>query len=120
MVVERCTDSCRASRKTGFAYMGCNMPWEADSPARLVVRRPGVVQVPLVVAVAVAVVAAVAVAVAVAAAEVVVAAGAQANLSHRRAAHCVHQTRQSAVGHMSHKSSKSRATDSPRVLCRAE
>jgi hypothetical protein len=65
MVVERCTDSCTASRRTGFAYMGCNMPWEADSPARLAVRRPGVVQVPPVVAVAAAVVAAVAVAAAV-------------------------------------------------------
>jgi hypothetical protein len=90
------------------------MPWEADSPARLAVRHPGVVQVPLVVAVAAAVVAAAAAAV------VAVAAGAQADLSHPRAAHCVHQTRQSAVGYMSHKSSKSRATDSPHALCRAE
>jgi hypothetical protein len=114
MVAERCTDSCTASHKTGFAYMGCNT-WEVDSPARLAVRRPGVVQVPLVVAVA-----AVAVAVAAAVVAVAVAAGAQANLSHRRAAHCVHQTRQSAVGHMSHKSSKTRATDSPHALCRAE
>jgi hypothetical protein len=96
--------------------MGCNMPWEADNPARLAVRRPGVVQVPLVV---VAVAAAV-VAVVVAAAVVAVAAGAQANLLHRRAAHCVHQIRQSAVGYMSHKGSKSRATDSPHALCRAE
>ncbi len=105
------------SRRTGFAYMGCNMPWEADSPALLAVRRPGVVQVPLVVAVAAAVVAAAAAAVVVVA---VVAAAAQANLSHRRAAHCVHQTRQPAVGYMSHKSSESRATDSPHVLCKAE
>ena len=115
MVVGRCTDSCTASRRTGFAYMGCNMPWEADSPARLAVHHPGVAQVPLVVAVAAAVAAAAA-AVAVAAAV----AGAQANLSHRRAVHCVHQTRQSAVGYMSHKGSKSRATDSPHALCRAE
>ena len=121
MVVERCTDSCTGSRRTGFAYMGCNMPWEADSPARLAVRRPGVVQVPPVVAVAAAVVVAVAAAAAVVAVAVAVAAavaaGAQANLSHRRATHCVHQTRQSAVGYMSHKSSRSRATDSPRALC---
>jgi hypothetical protein len=113
-----------ASRRTGFAYMGCNMPWEADSPARLAVRRPGVVQVPPVVAVAAAVVVVVVVVVVVAAAAVVVVvaviAGAQANLSHRRAAHCVRQTRQSAVGYMSHKSSRSRATDPPHALCRAE
>ena len=94
------------------------MPWEADSPARLAVRRPGVVQVPLVVAVAAAVVAVVVVVAA--AAVVVVVAGAQANLLHRRAAHCVHQIRQSAVGYMSHKGSKSRATDSPHALCRVE
>jgi hypothetical protein len=71
--------------------MGCNMPWEADSPARFAVRRPGVVQVPPVVAVAAAVVAAAAaVAAAVVVVAVAVAAGAQVNLSHRRAAHCVH------------------------------
>jgi len=94
--------------------MGCNMPWGADSPARLAVRRQEGVQVPLVVAVVVAVVAAAAAAV------VVAAAGAQANLSHLRAVHYVHQTRQSAVGYMSHKSSKGGATDSPHALCRAE
>ena len=107
-----------ASHRTGFAYMGCNMPWGADSPARLAERRPAVVRVPLVVAVAAAVV--VAVAAAAAAVVVAAAAGAQANLSPRREAHCAHQTRQSAVGYMSHKSSESRATDSPRALCRAE
>jgi hypothetical protein len=32
----------------------------------------------------------------------------------------VHQTRQSAVGYMSHEGSKSSATDSPHALCRAE
>ena len=120
MAVERCTDSCTASRRTDFAYMDCNMPWEADSPAHLAVRRPEVVQVPLVVAVVAAVAVAVAAVVAAAAAVVVVAAGAQANLSRRRAAHCVQRTRQSAVGYMSHKSSKTRATDSPHALCRAE
>jgi hypothetical protein len=83
------------------------------------VRRREVVQVPLVVAVAAAVVAAAAAAAA-AAVVVAVAAGAQANLSHRRATHYVRQTRQSAVGYMSHKSSKTRATDSPHALCRAE
>jgi len=83
--------------------MGCNTPWEADSPARLAVRRPGVVQVPLVVVAVAAAVVVVVAAVVVA----VAAAGAQVNLSHRRAAHCVHQTRQSAVGYMSHKSSRS-------------
>src|SRR5260221_8928361 len=111
MVVERCTDSCTASRRTGFAYMGCNMPWVADSPARLAVRRPAEVQVPpvvVVVAAAVAVVVAVVVVVVAAAAAAVVvavaAAGARANLSHRHAARRVHQIRQSAVGYMSHKS----------------
>ena len=90
MVVERCTDSCTASRRTDFAYMGCNMPWEADSPARLAVRRPVVVQVPPVVVVVEAAVVAAAAAVAVAVAAVAAAAGAQVNFSHRRAAHCVH------------------------------
>ena len=115
MVVERCTHSCTASRRIDFADMVDNIPWEADSPARLAAHRPGEVQARLAAAVA-AVVAAAAAAVAVAAA----AAEAQANLSHHRAAHCVHQTRQSAVGYMSHKSSRSRATDSPHAPCRAE
>ena len=119
MVVEHCTDSCTVSRRTGFAYTGCSMPWEADNPARLAVRRPEVVPVPLVVAVVAAVAAVAAAAVVVVAAAAVVAV-AQANLSHRRVAHCAHQTRQSAVGYMSHKSSESRATDSPRALCRVE
>src|SRR6266403_2843667 len=108
MVVEHCTGSCTASRRTGFVYMGCNMPWEADSPARLAERRQGEVQVPPAV-----VVAAVAAAAAVVAAAAAAVAGAQANFLHRHVAHCVLQTRQSAVGYMSHKSSKSRATDSP-------
>ena len=108
-----------ASRRTGFADMVGNIPWEADSPARLAARRLAAVQVLLaVVVVGAAVVAAAAAAVVVAAAAV--AAGAQANLSLHRAAHCVHQTRQSAVGYMSHKSSRSRATDSPHAPCRAE
>jgi hypothetical protein len=113
MVVERCTHSCKASRRTDFADMVDSIPWEADSPARLAARHPGEVQARLAAA-AVAAVVVVVVAVAAAVAE------AQANLSHHRAAHCVHQTRQSAVGYMSHKSSRSRATDSPHAPCRAE
>ena len=108
------------SRRTGSADMVGNIPWEADSLDRLAVHRPEEEQVPLAVVVAAAVVAAaaaVAVAVVVAAAA---AAGARANLSPHRAVHCVHQTRQSAVGYMSHKSSRSRATDSPHAPCRAE
>jgi hypothetical protein len=115
MVEERCTHSCTASRRTDFADMVGNIPWEADSPARLAARRPGEVQARLAAVVAAAAAAAVAVVVVAAAV-----AEAQANLSHHRAAHCVHQTRQSAVGYMSHKSSRSRATDSPHALCRAE
>jgi hypothetical protein len=99
----------------------------ADSPARLAVRRPAEVQVPPVVVVAAAVVVVVVVVVVVAAAAAAAAAvvaaaaaGAQANLSHRHAARCVHQIRQSAVGYMSHKSSRSRATDPPHGPCRAE
>ena len=99
-----------------------NIPWEADSPARLAARHLAAVQVLLAVVVGAAVVAAAAAAVdvAVAVAAAAAAAGAQANLSLHRAAHCVHQTRQSAVGYMSHKSSRSRATDSPHAPCRAE
>jgi hypothetical protein len=76
-----------------------------DSPARLAARHPAEVQAHL------AVVAAVVVAAAVAVVAVAVAAEAQASLCHRHAVRCVLQTRQSAVGHMSHKSSRTRATD---------
>ena len=117
MVVVRCTHSCTVSRRTGSADMVGNIPWEADSLDRLAVHRPEEEQVPLAVVVAAAVVAAAAAAAV--AVVVAAAAGAQANLSPHRAVHCAHQTRQSAVGYMSHKSSRGRATDSPHEPCRA-
>jgi len=103
MVAGRCTGNCRANHSTDFEDTAGNTACGADSPGHLAARRLGEVQALLVAVVAV-VVAAVAAAV-----------GAQVNLWRHRAAHCVHQTLPSAVGCMSHKSSGSRATDSPRA-----
>ena len=99
MVVGRYTGNCRANHSTDFGDTAGNTAWGADSPGHLAGRCLGEVQALLVVAVAAAAVAA-------------AAAGAQVDPWRHRAAHCAHQTRPSAVGHMSHKSSGSRATDS--------
>jgi hypothetical protein len=82
-----------------------NSPWEAGSLVRLAEHCPEEGRArPVVVA-----------AVAAAVAVVVAAAGAQTTLSRHRATHYVYQNRRSAVGHMSHRSSKSRATDPPQA-----
>ena len=109
MVVGRYTGNCRASHSTDFGDTAGNTAWGADSPGHLAGRCLGEVQALLVVAVAAAAAAVVAVVVVAAAAAV---AGAQVDSWCHRAAHCAHQTRPSAVGHMSHKSSGSIATDS--------
>ena len=110
MVVGRYTGNCRANHSTDFGDTAGNTAWGADSPGHLAGRCLGEVQALLVVAVAAAAVAAAAAAAVVVV--VVAAAGAQVDPWRHRAAHCAHQTRPSAVGHMSHKSSGSRATDS--------
>ena len=96
-------------RSTGSVGRADSSPSEEGSPGRLVERypeeeraRPVVVEAVAAAVVAVAVVAA-------------AAAGAQTVLSRHRATHYVYRNHRSAVGHMSHRSSKSRATDPPQA-----
>ena len=102
--------SCTDCHNTGSVDMADNNPWEAGSPVRLAGRCPEEVRAHPVVVAAVAVVVVV-----VAAAAAV---GEQIALSRHRATRYVYRTRQSAVGHMSHRSSKSRATDPPQARMR--
>ena len=100
--------SCTDCHSIGSVDMADNNPWEAGSPVRPAERCPeGVRARPVVVVAAVVAVAAAA-----------AAAGEQIALSRHRATRYVCRTRQSAVGHMSHKSSKSRATDPPQARMR--
>jgi hypothetical protein len=101
--------SCTDYHSTGSVGMADNNPWEVGSPVRPAEHLPEEGQGRPVVAVAVAAV------VVVAAAAAVAAAGDRQALSRHRATHYVCRTRQSAVGHMSHRSSKSRATDPPQA-----
>ena len=95
-------------RSTGSVGKVGNSPLEEGSPGLLAERYPEEARArPVVVA---AVAAAVVVAVVVAAA-----AEAQTVLSRHRATHYVYRNHRSAVGHMSHRSSKSRATDPPQA-----
>ena len=110
MAVGRCMRSCMDCRSTDSVGRADSSPSEEGSPGRLVERypeeeraRPVVVEAVAAAVVAVAVVAA------------VVVAGAQTVLSRHRATHYVYRNHRSAVGHMSHRSSKSRATDPPQA-----
>jgi predicted nicotinamide N-methyase len=99
--------SCTDCRSTGSVDRVGNSPWEVGSPVRLAERYPEEVRArPVVVA---------AVAAAVVVVAVAAAAGAQTVLSRHHATHYVYQNRRSAVGHMSHRSPKSRATDPPQA-----
>ena len=109
MAVGRCRRSCMDCRSTGSVGKAGNSPSEVGSPGPLAERYPEEARArPVVVAV-------VAAAVVVVAAAVAAVAEAQTVLSRHRATHYVYRNHRSAVGHMSHRSSKSRATDPPQA-----